>query len=154
MLAALESFRWGKTGRPIDAEIGYLRQQPPPIDSWVFLAPQIEESTAKEPWIVGHERFSCVGRTRESSTRFGTFSSPEHADFAKWLVGGSDRRFESDLQPSERTGILLFYPTRELKEKKAASGTPVMGFALVLPSQLVPGGLRKVWVVKTRDSVS
>jgi hypothetical protein len=54
--------------------------------------------------------------------------------FAKWLVGGTEGGFVSPLKPSGQTGVLLFYPTRELLPGgKVAGGIPVMGFAVVLP---------------------
>jgi Z1 domain len=149
VLTVLDSFRWEKTGRPIDAELGYLKQQPSPVDEWIFLAPQVREDENKVPWTVGNEPFFCVGRTRESEVRFGVFSSPPHVDFAKWLVGGPDKGFDSRLKPSTRMGVLLFYPTRELIKEIPISGTPVMGFAMILPAQAAGEGHRQVWVVNT-----
>jgi hypothetical protein len=61
------------------------------------------------------------------------YSDPKHLAFAKWLVG-ADGDFVSTLTPRKRTGVLLFYPTREKQEKgKAAEKLPVMGFGIVIP---------------------
>lgn len=137
ILSVLDKVEWQKGGSPIMAQIEFLRQKAAPVDSWLFIAPQIAEGKAPA-WKAGKQWFECVARTRlESSGRFGVYSSPEHLEFAKWLVGGTEKAFVSALKPRRRTGILLFYPTRELlpgkKVKKVASGYPVMGFGIVLP---------------------
>jgi hypothetical protein len=134
VLAVLSKVEWGKAGNPIEAQIEFLRQKVAPVDSWIVLAPQVAESKAP-PWKVGSEQFQCVARTRiESSERFGVYSSPQHLNFAKWLVGGTEKEFVSALASRKRTGILLFYPTRELLPYgKVATGLPVMGFGIVLP---------------------
>jgi hypothetical protein len=151
-MTVLEELKWGKTGRPIDAEIGYLKGENRPVDSWLFLAPQVDSSYAQADWEVGEVKFRCVAR-QHHETRFGGFSSPEHVDFAEWLLGDSTVQFKSNLRLPKRTGILLFYPTRAIKNDKVVPGIPVMGFALALPKRVAAGGLREVWVVRTpRDA--
>lgn len=131
VVSVLEKVRWEKATNPIQAEIEFLNRKLAPISSWLFLAPQVAKGEAR-PWNAGSDVFACVERARlELSGRFGVFSSPEHLDFAKWLVGGPDKGFVSSLKPRERTGILLFYPTRE--KGKVARDVPVMGFGIVLP---------------------
>jgi hypothetical protein len=134
MLSLLSKVAWEKDGKPIEAQIEFLRQKVVPVDSWLFLAPQIAEGKA-QPWTVGDNEFACIARKRfELAGRFGVYSSPEHLNFAKWLVGGTEMEFLSTLKPRERTGILLFYPTREkLPEGQVSGGNPVMGFGIVLP---------------------
>jgi len=131
IMSVLENVKWDKAINPVGAEIEFLNRKLAPVDSWLFLAPQVSEGKA-DPWNVGSHVFACVERKRlESSNRFGVFSSPDHLDFAKWLVGGPDKGFASTLKPRKRTGILLFYPTRETG--KVARDLPVMGFGIVLP---------------------
>ena len=132
MVSLLESVAWDKEGNPIQAQIEFLSRKIAPIESWLLVAPQVEESHAGS-WTVGKESLSCIARTRTGS-RFGVFSSPEHLNFAKWLVGGSQEQFVSALKPRDKTGVLLFYPTRErVSEKKVIGGIPVMGFGIALP---------------------
>jgi len=139
VVSLLVGTKWDKADNPIAAEIEFLRRKLAPVDSWVFLAPQISEGGAS-PWKIGAEDFECISRTRLSESRFGVFSSPKHLAFAKWLVGGTEDQFTSTLQPRERTGIILFYPTRELLDVgKIAGGVPVMGFGIVIPRATGPG---------------
>lgn len=138
VLRLLNNFSWEKTGSEIKAEIKYLGENECPVDSWIVLAPQVREKIDVDPWSVGDEVFRCVERTRLPN-RFNAFSSPEHRNFAKWLVGGTAEKFDSPkLKQNTRTGVLLLYPTQEMKDtkkaKKAKPGLPVMGFALVLPA--------------------
>jgi hypothetical protein len=131
VVSVLRKVKWERTGNPIDAEIEFLSRKLAPVDSWVLVAPQVAHGEAL-PWNAAAQQFECVERTRlESSGRFGVFSSPEHLNFAKWLVGGSEKKFVSALNPRKRTGIVLFYPTRE--KDKVGGGPPVMGFGIVLP---------------------
>jgi len=130
-VSVLENVKWEKAINPIGAEIEFLNRKLAPVDSWLFLAPQVAKGKAG-PWIVGSQVFACVERTRlDLSGRSGVFSSPEHLDFAKWLVGGPDKGFVSSLKPRKRTGILLFYPTSE--KGIVARDMPVTGFGIVLP---------------------
>jgi hypothetical protein len=133
-VSILKRVKW-ETECPIEAEIEFLSRKLAPVDSWLFLAPQIAEGEAL-PWRVGAEQFQCVARKRmERSDRFGVYSSPQHLDFAKSLVGGLEKGFVSTLKPRKRTAILLFYPTRELlPEGKVSGGNPVMGFGILLPN--------------------
>lgn len=140
LVSLLKSLQWDKPGCRINAEIGFLEKKGCPINSWIVLAPQVGKGSAAEEWEVGDEKFRCVARTR-GETRFGVFSSPGHVDFAKWLVGEKSDKFDSsELKQAKNRGVLLFYPTREkIDEGKVKKGTPVMGFALVLPdSELGP----------------
>ncbi len=135
IISVLSKVQWEKSGNPIGAEIAFLNLKPAPIDSWLLLAPQITRGHAP-PWSVANREFQCVARTRDhASGRFGVYSSPDHLNFAKWLVGETDPAFNSPLKPRERTGILLFYPTRELlSEQAVATGDPVMGFGILMPN--------------------
>ena len=84
------------------------------------------------------EEFKCVARSR-TGERFGVFSSPEHLNFAEWLVGDTGRTYDSPVKPRQRTGVLLVHPTRELLgDNKIANDVPVIGFGIVLPR---PDGL-------------
>ena len=134
VLSVLTKVEWEKAGSPIKAQIEFLRGNVAPVSAWLFLAPQVAAGKAL-PWEVGADQFECIARTRlAASERFGVYSSPEHLNFAKWLVGGTEKAFVTTLKPRIRTGILLFYPTRELLAKgKVAGGLPVMGFGIVLP---------------------
>ncbi|MBA2436304.1 MAG: Z1 domain-containing protein, partial [Chthoniobacterales bacterium] len=128
MVSLLTAVEWDVPENPIEAALNFLREKKP-VDKWLFLAPQIGRGNAL-PWNVKKHKFKCVERKVASSTRFGVFSSPEHLNFAKWLIGWPDLQCHSPLEPCERTGILLFYPTRERDSKQEA---PVMGFGIVLP---------------------
>ena len=130
IVSLLAGTSWDRADNPIAAELQYLREKLAPVDSWLFLAPQILEGKAL-PWKAGKEQFACASRTRlESSSRFGVYSDPKHVAFAKWLVGG-DGDYVSTLEPRKRTGVLLFYPTREKPGKE--TDLPVMGFGIVIP---------------------
>lgn len=138
IVSLLLGTKWDKADNPISAEIEFLRRKLAPIDSWLFLAPQLSEGDAPQ-WKVGAQEFECITRTRLSSSRFGVYSDPKHLAFAKWLVG-SDGDFTSTLRPRKRTGVLLFYPTRELLgEGKIGGGPPIMGFGIVMPRAVGPG---------------
>jgi len=139
VVSLLVRTKWDKTDNPITAEIEFLRRKLAPVDSWLLLAPQT--SGEAHPWKVGTERFECIARTRlESAFRFGVYSSPKHLAYAKWLVGGTEGEFESTLKPRKQTGVLLFYPTRELLEGgNIKGGLPVMGFGIVMPRADGPG---------------
>jgi hypothetical protein len=84
---------------------------------------------------------NCIARRKvKPYDRFGVFSSPEHLAFAKWLVGDDSQSFESPVKQRNRTGVLLFYPTRELLDDGSVeTGVPVMGFGLVLPNMGLQG---------------
>jgi hypothetical protein len=134
VVSVLKRVKWEANKSPIDAEIEFLSRELAPVNSWLLLAPQVVGTEAK-PWNIGPGQFRCVARRRiEGSDRFGVFSSPQHLNFAKWLVGGTDEGFVSALKPRKNTGILLFYPTRELLDTGVVSkGLPVMGFVILLP---------------------
>lgn len=135
IVSLLKGVTWeGKSEKanPISAEIAYLSRAVCPIEGWLFVAPQVNGEA--DPWEVGDLALNCVARSRiEASPRIGVFSSPEHVRFAKWLVGEQGATFDSALKPRKKTGVLLFYPTRERLEKGTRTGAPVMGFAIVLP---------------------
>lgn len=147
VLDALGEIKWGITGCPIDAELGFLKSEKRPVDGWILLAPQVVSTYRQEPWRAGKEEFACVARAYHE-TRFGVFSSPEHVDLAKWLVGAPGHDFECKLKPRKRTGVLLFYPARALVEDVLDKGVPAMGFAMMLPDEQGPLPFREVWVVR------
>lgn len=136
IVSLLVGTRWDKTDNPIAAEIEFLRRKLAPVDSWLFLAPQILQGEAY-PWKAGKEEFACASRARlTSSSRFGVYSDPKHLAFAKWLVG-AEGDYASPLAPRKRTGVFLFYPTREKPAKR--KDVPVMGFGIVIPRAIGPG---------------
>jgi hypothetical protein len=129
----LAKFAWDKGGSGIDAELAYLSRNPQPVDAWIVLAPQLGSDASGGHVRIGSNEFSCIVRAR-FETRFNVFTVPEHVAFAKWFVGEEKDVRCSDLKPRKRTGVLLVYPTKiKIAPNKAKSGTPAMGFALVLP---------------------
>jgi hypothetical protein len=135
VLTILSKIRWQKSGNPIAAQIGYLQRNDVPIDQWILVAPQVTGSQAGS-WKSRAGELNCIARKKDDPyDRFGVFSSPEHLAFAKWLVGDDSHSFESPVKQQKRTGVLLFYPTRELLPGgRVATGVPVMGFGLALPN--------------------
>jgi hypothetical protein len=148
LVSALQNISWEKTGGRIEAEISYLKKKDLPIDSWVIVAPQLKSDDVR-PWTAEGHNFACVARSRVGA-RFGVFSTPEHLEFAKWLVGPDSDAFSSELKQSCRTGVLLFYPTWERRDKKVVFGVaPAMGFGIVLPQSKDPSAKRLAWVVNS-----
>jgi hypothetical protein len=149
---ALEDLRWEKAGDRIEAEIRYLGKKTLPIDSWLLVAPQTktERDVSVRPWSANGEEFTCVTRARIGS-RFSVFSTPIHLDFAKWLVGPTSDKFACEIAQSDRTGVLLFYPTWERRDGKAVVGSvPAMGFGILLPQSIDPDAKRIAWSVRSR----
>jgi hypothetical protein len=134
VLDILTGLSWDKAGSGIDAEIKYLGRKETPVDSWIVLAPQIGQETGGGVWPLGGHEFRCILRTRFEN-RFGVFTSPEHVALAKWLVGEPRDVECASLKPRVRTGVLLLYPAKiKIAPKKAKTGPPATGFALVLPA--------------------
>jgi hypothetical protein len=138
LVRAMGQVQWEKAGAGISAELEYLRRKECRIKSWLVLAPQLKEDSQGGTWKVGRHDLHCITRTKVSLTRFGVFSTPDHINFAKWLVGVEGVEFKSpNLHQSKDTGVLLLYPTYERNDRGKAredlTTPPVMGFALVLP---------------------
>ncbi len=138
VVSTLNQVEWEDRERELEAETAFLGSKECPVDSWLVVAPQI--ASLDRPWMCGDLSFSCVTRTRHA-TRFGVFSTPDHVDLAKWLVGDKEIKVTAkDLSPARRIGVLLLYPTR-VRSGEPEGLEPVMGFALCLPRTKQSGRL-------------
>lgn len=136
VIKTLKSFKWEQDDAPLSAEIEYLEKEASNIKSWLVLLPQLKEEAKAGRWSASGRDLACVGRSMVSETRFKVFSTPEHVQFAKWLVGDEDAEAftAGPLKARSDRGVLVLYPTRKILDRKIdVSTTPVMAFFLTAP---------------------
>jgi hypothetical protein len=154
----IANYQWSENRRPLERLNEFLvgKKGDPEINSWLFIAPQLE--TERNSWKYKNLSFKIISRQRVGlSGRYQVYSDPKHVDIAEFFTevkSGEPLNDETKRLQVPHQGVFLFYPVRAPNDdsKKDTNGVEqyiTMGFSIFCPKNNIPIQIR--WGVRNKE---